>query len=293
MHLAGEEGSACIALRLYLPDQWCTDEKRRQKAKVPERISFLKKWEIALRQLDSALAWGVRRHIVLADAGYGESTDFRDELSRRGLQYLVGIAGEPVVWAPDSNPEIPPKTSRKGRAPMRYVDHDRPPVSVRDLSQALPFRKVSWRQGSRGWQSSRFAAVRIRTAHRHAHRAPPGESQWLLCEWRAGEKEPTKFWLSNLPATTSITKLVRLAKLRWRVERDYQEMKQEIGLDHFEGRTWRGFHHHATLCSVAHAFLALRRALFPPEDPALDDPLGSSSPAADPPGLDRSLPALP
>jgi SRSO17 transposase len=254
LHLAGEHGSACIAFRLYLPEQWCTDAERRRKAKVPDETCFLRKWEISLAQIDRALAWGVRRHVVLADAGYGEITEFRDELASRGLEYLVAIPGEPVVWTPESNLAIPPKESRKGPARTRYMDLSHPPISVRAVSRTLSFRTVSWRQGSRGWQSSRFAAVRVRTAHRHLNGAPPGEPQWLLCEWPAGEAEPTKFYLSNLPATTSLTKLVRLAKLRWRVERDYQEMKQEIGLDHFEGRTWRGFHHHATSCSVATPF---------------------------------------
>ena len=138
------------------------------------------------------------------------------------------------------------------------------------LAKELKYHSVSWREGSRGWQSSRFAAVRIRTAHRHMNGTPPGDEQWLLCQWPQGEQAPTKFWLSSLPADTSTRTLVRLAKLRWRVERDYQEMKQELGLDHFEGRTWRGFHHHATLCAMAHGFLALRRALSPPGPGEMD-----------------------
>ena len=292
LHLASEHGSACVALRLYLPEQWCSDIQRRRKAKIPEGVGFLRKWEIALQQLDNALSWGVRKHVVLADAGYGDAGEFREALSARELTYLVGISGEPVVWEPDSDPQIPPKASKKGAAPKRYQDPVHPPIAVRALSRKLDFKKVSWRQGSRGWQASRFAAVRIRTAHRHVHREPPGEMQWLLCEWPASEKEPAKFWLSNLDASTSITKLVRLAKLRWRVERDYQEMKQEIGLDHFEGRTWPGFHHHATLCAVAHGFLALQRALFPPEDEAVDASAGASRSAASPAELDRHLPSL-
>jgi SRSO17 transposase len=134
--------------------------------------------------------------------------------------------------------------------------------------------------------------VRIRTAHHHVHSAPPGEEQWLLCEWPADEKAPTKYWLATLPKTTSMRTLVRLAKLRWRVERDYQEMKQELGLDHFEGRTWRGFHHHAALCAVAHGFLALQRALFPPEETEVDVADGAALPAAGAPAADRLLPAL-
>jgi len=293
LHLAGEQGSACIALRLYLPEVWCSDPDRRHKAKVPDEIPFKKKWEIALEQIDAALRWGVRRHVVLADAGYGEIGEFRDELDARKLPYLVGISGEPVVWPPQSNPRIPTKKSRIGRSRTRYLDPKAPPISVRELSASLLFRKVSWRQGSRGWQSSRFAAARIRTAHKHTNGAAPGESQWFLCEWPDGEKGPKKFWLSNLPARTSLATLVRMAKLRWRVERDYQELKQEIGLDHFEGRTWRGFHHHATLCAVAHAFLALRRALFPPEPSEMDDLSGPPRLATGPAVLDRHLSALP
>jgi SRSO17 transposase len=293
LHIAGEQGSACIAFRLYLPEPWCSDGERRRKAKVPADVVFLRKWEIALRQIDEALRWGVRRHVVLADAGYGEVTEFRDELEARQLHYLVGIPGEPVVWAPDSEPQIPRKKTRKGRPRTKYVDTDHPPISVRELALSLPFRKVSWRQGSRGWQSSPFAAVRIRTAHGHSKGAPPGSEQWLLCEWPAGEDAPKKFWLSNLPAKTSVTTLVRMAKLRWRVERDYQELKQEIGLDHFEGRTWRGFHHHAALCALAHGFLAFRRALFPPEPSELDDPARPPRAAAGPSVVDRRLPALP
>lgn len=293
LHLAGEQGSACIGLRLYLPEPWCSDSERRERAKVPEEITFLKKWEIALQQIDDALRWGVRRHVVLADAGYGEITDFRAGLDSRDLRYLVGISGEPVVWTPDSDPQIPTKKSRKGRSRTRYLDPEHPPISVRDLASTLPFRKVSWRQGSRGWQSSRFAAVRVRIAHRHTNGAPPGQEQWLLSEWPASEQAPKKFWLSNLPSKTSVTTLVRLAKLRWRVERDYQELKQEIGLDHFEGRTWRGFHHHAALCAVAHSFLALRRALFPPEQSQMDDFSRPPGLAAGAPLLDRHLPALP
>jgi SRSO17 transposase len=131
-------------------------------------------------------------------------------------------------------------------------------------------RSVSWREGSRRLQRSRFGAVRIRTAHRHVHGDPPGNEQWLFYEWPKGEDAPTKLYLSNIDANAPLKRLVYLAKLRWRVERDYQELKQEIGLDHFEGRSWKGFHHHAALCAVAHGFLALRRALFPPEASSMD-----------------------
>nr|WP_281404488.1 transposase [Pyxidicoccus fallax] len=155
------------------------------------------------------------------------------------------------------------------------------------------FHRVSWREESRGEQSSRFTAVRVQTAERHVQRAPPSEEVWLLIEWPQKEKTPTKYSLSSLPEDTPLEELVRLSKLRWRVKRDYQELKGEVGLDHFEGRTWRGFHHHATLCMVAHGFLALRRVLFPPEEDTLDAGRGAPPPSTAPAAPHRPLPPLP
>jgi SRSO17 transposase len=288
LHLAGESVSGCIAY-----DLWANDDARRQKAGIPSEIVFRPKWQIALGQIDRALQDGVRKHITLADAGYGDITEFREGLSARGLLYVVGVNGQPHVWPPESNPQIQHRPDgTKGRPRTRYRDDEYPPISIADLAAQLNYRKVTWREGSRGWQSSRFAAVRIRTAHKHLHCHPPGEEQWLLCEWPEGEPAPTKHWLSTLPKETSVRTLVRLAKLRWRVERDYQEMKQELGLDHYEGRTWRGFHHHAALCAVAHGFLALKRALFPPAEDQVDAADGAPLLAADPPPTDRLLPAL-
>jgi SRSO17 transposase len=293
LHLGGEQGSVCIALRLYLPEQWCTDVERRRKAKVPEDVGFATKLEIALAQIDDALRWGVRKHVVLADAGYGDSTEFREQLAGRGLTYVVGVNGEPSMWGPRSSPAIPKRAAKPGHPFTNYVDRKNPPLKIRALCRTLTPQQVSWRQGSVGWQRSRFAAIRVRSAHGHTKGAAPGFEQWLLCEWRNDDAEPTKFWLSNLPPRTSLQTLVRFAKLRWRVERDYQELKQEIGLDHFEGRTWRGFHHHATLCAVAHGFLALRRALFPPEQGEMDSPARTKSASAGPAYVGGDLPALP
>lgn len=231
---------------------------------VPEEVGFQPKWKIALQQIDRALDWGLRQHVVLADAAFGDIGEFRGGLRERGLHYVVGIKGATVLWPPDSNPRIRPKKKEAGRPTTRYQDDRHPPISAAEVAAGLQYRSVTWREGSRGRQSSRFAAVRVRTAHGHAHCQPPGEEQWLLCEWPTGEESPSKLYLATLPFTTSLKALVRIAKLRWRVERDYQELKQEVGLDHFEGRTWRGFHHHVTLSAVAHAFLALTRALSPP-----------------------------
>jgi SRSO17 transposase len=269
LHVAGEAGSGCIAMRLYLPETWTEDRARMRAAGVPDDIDFAPKWQVALGQIDVALAVGVRKHLLLADAGYGDVGEFRAGVRERGLAYVVGVSGNHVVWRPGSNPQRPTLRGALGRPPSRYKDAKNPPVSIAALSKQLKYRKVSWREGSRGWQSSRFAAVRVRLAHGHHRSVPPGHEEWLLCEWPEGEKEPTKRWLSTLGPDTSMRALVRSAKLRWRVERDYQELKGELGLDHYEGRTWRGFHHHATLCALAHGFLALQRALFPPEEQAL------------------------
>lgn len=293
LHLAGEGVSGCIAYDLYLPEEWTNDRPRCREVGVPDELHFRTKWQIALGQLDWALSAGVRKHVVLADAGYGDVVEFRDALTARGLLYVVGVNGQPVVWPPESHPMIPAKNPGKGQPPTRYRDPAYPPETIENLAKRLRYRKLGWRQGSRGWQTSRFAAVRIRTARHHIRSVPPGEEQWLLCEWPADEKAPTKYWLSTLPATTSIRTLVRLAKLRWRVERDYQEMKQELGLDHFEGRTWRGFHHHAALCAVAHGFLALQRALFPPEEIEMDTADGAEVPTAGPSAANRLLSDVP
>jgi SRSO17 transposase len=270
LHLASEAGSGCIGLRLFLPEAWADDRSRRASVGVPEDVAFQRKWEIALGRIDDALAWGVRRHVVLADAGYGDASEFRDALTARGLSYVVGVQGHHSVWPAGSDPKPPARVpGTNGRPQTRWRDGDMQPVRIVSAARSLgrqAYSTVTWREGSRGRQTSRFAAFWVRTAERHTKGKPPSAPQWLLCEWLDGEDEPTNFWLAALPQSTSLVELVRLAKLRWRVERDYQEMKQELGLDHFEGRTWRGFHHHATLCAVAHGFLALRRALFPPEE---------------------------
>ena len=265
LHLAGEQGSGMIGYRLFLPESWATDSERRTRAGVPDDISSATKGSLALAQLDAALAAGVRRHVVLADAGYGDSTEFREAITQRNLHYVVAVNGEPIVWPPGSNPQIPPKPrGMTGRPRASHRDDKHPPITLKLLVPTLRFSTVKWREGSRGWQSGRFAAVRVRTAHGHKKATAPGGEQWLLCQQTGNAKAPYKQWLFTLPSTTSIATLVRFAKLRWRIERDYQELKGELGLDHFEGRTWRGFHHHhATLCAVAHGFLALRRALSP------------------------------
>jgi SRSO17 transposase len=275
LHLAGERGSGCIGMRLYLPERWTNDRDRCAAAGVPEDVEFAPKWQLGLALIDQALGWDVRPRVTLADSGYGDTTEFRDGLATRGLIYNVAVKGTTVIWRPGVVPSTPPPSTARGRGRPRTrpVAGAERPVSIAEFAASLgrsAYRKVTWRAGSRGKLFSYFAAVRVRSAHRHTQGDPPGKEQWLLCEWPLDEKAPTKFNLSTQPANCSLKELVRTAHLRWRVERDYQDLKQEVGLDNYEGRSWRGFHHHAALCAAAHAFLALRRALFPPEEGAMD-----------------------
>lgn len=293
LHLAGESGSACIGFRLYLPEEWANDRRRCKKAGVPADVTFASKWELALRLVDDALAAGVRTRVLLADAGYGDTREFRNGLRERGLDYAVGVHHPTAVWRPGTKFSVPPKTSKPGAPPRNPQATSGTPVSIGELSRELTYRSVTWREGTRGKQASRFAAVRVHTAHRHTQGAAPGPEEWLLCEWPSTEDAPTKHYLLSLPASTSMRELVRVAKLRWRVERDYQDLKGEVGLDHFEGRTWLGFHHHAALCAAAHAFLALRRALSPPEPSEVDPPDGATPPAGGRAATLAHLPAVP
>jgi SRSO17 transposase len=268
LSVANDHASLPIAHRLYLPETWTEDAERRAKAGVPEEVAFETKPAIALGQLRQALADGVPTGIVLGDAGYGDETDFRVGVSDLGLHYVLGIRPATSVWPPGEEPLPPKPWSGRGRPPSRLRrSPEHQPVSVKELAMGLPrraWRTVTWREGSRAELSSRFAARRLRPAHRDTLRSEPWPEEWLLIEWPKGAAEPTKCWLSNLPPRTALRDLVCAAKARWVIERDYQELKQEIGLGHYEGRGWRGFHHHASLCVAAYGFLVAERCLFPP-----------------------------
>jgi len=266
--LATEEASIPAAYRLYLPEVWANDKQRRKKAGVPKEISFQTKPDIALGQIRSLVNEDAPRGVVLADAAYGDDSGFREGLVSLGLCYAVGIKSSTALWPPGAMPLPPLRKGKTGRPPrLLRRDDQHKPLSAKDLALCLSTTelcKVSWREGTRGMMRSRFAAVRVRVAHRDYWRKEPHPEQWLLIEWPAGEKEPTKYWLSNLNESIVLRKLVAIAKLRWRIERDYEELKRELGLGHFEGRNWRGFHHHATLSIAAYGFLVLERCLFPP-----------------------------
>ena len=269
LSLANDHASLPIAYQLYLPELWAGDAARRAKAGVPEEIVFETKPAIALGQIRRAQEEGVPVGTVLADAGYGDECDFRVGVGELDLLYMLGIRSGTSVWPPGQEPLPPAPWSGRGRPPTRLRrSPDHQPIPVGDLAQALPgraWRQVTWRQGSQADLSSRFAALRVRPAHRDTLRSEPWPEEWLLIEWPKGAEEPTKYWFSNLPPRTALKDLVHTAKARWRIERDYQELKQEIGLGHYEGRGWRGFHHHASLCIAALGFLVAERCLFPPQ----------------------------
>ena len=261
--LASNQGSLPVAWQLYLPEDWAADPVRRTTAGVPEEVRFATKTQIALQQLRALLAQGAPHHCVLADAGYGVDNAFRQALSDMGLAYAVGVTSAVVVWPPGVAPLPPEPYSGMGRPPV--VPRRTPalqPVSVKALAQSLPrraFQNISWREGTNEALSGRFAAVRVRHAGGNAGKARLRPEQWLLIEWPATDAEPTKYVLSTLPEETSINELVSAAHQRWRIERDYQDLKQDFGLGHYEGRGWRGFHHHAVLSIAAYGFLMAER----------------------------------
>jgi SRSO17 transposase len=263
LSLATEQASLPVAWQLYLPKQWAQDPARRHKAGVPAEVKFATKTEIALAQLEALLAAGAPRYCVLADAGYGVDTAFRNRVSDLGLPYVVGITSSVVVWPPGIEPLPPKHWGGTGRRPVmpRRTRH-RQPLSVKALARQLPagaWQTISWREGTNETLSGRFAAVRVRHAGGNAGRARLHPQQWLLIEWSSGAAEPLKYFLSNLPADTALNDLVAKAHMRWRIERDYQDLKQELGLGHYEGRGWRGFHHHAALTIAAYGFLVAER----------------------------------
>jgi SRSO17 transposase len=264
LSIANHHASLPIAYRLYLPKDWAEDGARRKKVHVPAAVTFKTKPQIALEQLRAARQAGVPVGAVLMDPAYGSDARLRTGITALGLSYVAGIPSTCLVWPPGTAPR------RRGKPINNTGRRDEPDlISVKKLALRLPkkaWRAIRWREGSADWLSSRFARVRVRAAHPYLlpELITP---EWLLIEWPKGEAAPTKYWLSTVPEDVSFRKLVDLAKLRWRIERDYQELKQEVGLGHFEGRGWRGFHHHATMCIAAYGFLISERETIPPSGP--------------------------
>ena len=257
--------TACLPLTwgLYLPQDWIDDPARRAAARVPDTITYHTKTALALAALDRVRAWGVGPRVVLADAGYGTSHDFRAALTARGLPYCVQVASSVKGWGETPAPAGPPPYAGHGRPRKRVARAELPePLALDEIAASLPrtaWRTIAWRAGTKGPLRSRFAHTTLWPSHRWTTtRALPAAPVCLLIEWPRRATAPTKYWLANLPdETLGLRRFVRLAKGRWRIEQDYRELKDELGLDHFEGRSWPGWHHHVTLASMAYAFLVL------------------------------------
>ena len=259
LHYATDDAAVPLDFALYLPEEWL-EEKRRQKAGIPKGVTFQPKWALALALIDRSLAWEVPRGVVVADAGYGNITKFRTGLAERKLLFVVGVQNTTAVWVDLGNRMNPSRGCRgRRRRPDASGDVGNP-ISVAEVSRSWPkerWQRVTWREGSKGPMASRFAAARVLPSHSYQHGGPKEETHWLLAEWPETEAAPTKFWLARLPEDTSLLSLVRLAKIRWWIEQGYQQLKDELGLDHYEGRSWQGWHHHVTMTMLAFGFLTL------------------------------------
>jgi SRSO17 transposase len=263
VHAVTDQASCPLDWRLFLPESWDGDAERRRKAHVPEGERHRPKWQLALELLDELIGWGLAPPVLLADAAYGEVGEFRLGLEQRELAYVVQVPGTLSAYPEDMAPETAPYTGRGRRTVPRYRQRRSSLGQLVLAATAQAASTVTWREGADGEHLvSRFVALRVRPAGIRLRRATRGGElpvRWLLAEWPQGEPEPVKYWLASLPADTPLARLVGLAKLRWRVEHDYRELKDALGLDHFEGRSFKGWHHHVTLVSVAHAFVTLER----------------------------------
>jgi SRSO17 transposase len=260
VHAVGEHATLPLGWALYLPEDWCEDPVRRQKAKIPAHVTFHTKPQLGLGLIKQAAGFAIARAPVLGDSAYGDSSELRTELHSEGLEYVLAISPDTTVFGEDTRFGEPTRRSRSG-APGSWRP-DRDAVSVEQLARSLPaeaFQSVAFRGTGSQRLRSRFAFVRITAAHPVLADHQPPRSEWLIVEWPAGHDAPCDYWISNLPADATPERLARLARLRWMIELDYRQLKGELGLDHYEGRSWLGWHHHTVLVTLAHAFLTLER----------------------------------
>jgi SRSO17 transposase len=262
VHAVGERGTLPLGWRLYLPEEWCGDDLRRRKAKIPDDVAFATKPQLAAGVCEQVSGWEIPVAPILADCAYGEDTRFRSRLHALELEYLLAVSAQISVYGPETTFAVPAREGTVGR-PRSVARPDRKPESVRALAQRLParaWRTLPCRTSPAGTDlCSRFAFVRVVATHPVRNNNLPPREEWLIIEWPDGADAPSDYWLSNLPADTSRERLARLARLRWTIELDYRQLKGELGLDHYEGRSYAGFHHHCALVTCAHTFLTLER----------------------------------
>jgi len=262
-HAVGAQGTVPLGWALYLPEEWCADRARRRRAKIPAEIEFKTKPELGAELIERAAAWQVPNAPVLGDQAYGENTELRERLDHAGLEYVLAVGAETKVFAPETVCAVPERTGARGR-PRSRPRPDREPGSIGALIARIATdaaQTVAFRDGPDGEPvASRFVFARVRAAHRWQKATPcPPREEWLIAEWPEGHDEPTDCWLSNLPADSAPQRLARLARLRWKIELDYRQLKGELGLDHYEGRSYLGWHHHTALVTAAHGFLTPER----------------------------------
>lgn len=266
LHWSSAAASCPLGWRLYLPQAWIEDQERAREVKLPAGLVYRSQTELALELIDQMLSWEVPRLPVVADSAYGNTFEFREQLRRRGLSYAVAVEPTTVIWTEDPNAIPVPPSAPTGR-PRRYPPLESTPAPqdlatvARQLSVSA-WKRVTWREGTRGPQRSRFAKLQVWAAHGwRAQIHPERVAEWLLVEWPEGETKPTQYWLAQWDREPpGLRRLVRIAHARWRIEMDYRELKEELGLDHFEGRHWLGWHHHVTLVTLAYAFLRFEQA---------------------------------
>ncbi len=263
VHAVGERGTVPLGWALYLPEEWCNDPERRRQAKIGDEVVFKTKPQLGVELCERAVGWEIPAAPVLGDAAYGDKTELRRRFDASGSQYVFAVSPSVTVFAPGTVFDVPESTHKTGRSRIR-AHPDRGPESIGELVAGIhadAFETVTFRDGPEGeTMRSRFAFLRVRAAHEWQKTTPfPPAEEWLIAEWPESREEPTDYWLSNLPEDTAPERLARLARLRWKIELDYKQLKGELGLDHYEGRSWLGWYHHTALVTAAHGFLTLER----------------------------------
>jgi SRSO17 transposase len=263
VHAVGAKGTVPLGWALYLPEEWCRDPERRRRAKIPAEVEFQTKPELGVDLIERAAGWKITKAPVLGDQAYGDNTVLRERLHDAELEYVLSVGAETKVFTLETIFTVPERQGSTGR-PRSRPRPDGEPVAIAQLIAELPeerFQTVTFRDGPDAQPvTSRFCFVRVRAANRAEKRTPwPPREEWLIAEWPEGHDQPSDYWISNLPEDTEPEQLARLARLRWKIELDYKQLKGELGLDHYEGRSYLGWYHHTALVTAAHGFLTLER----------------------------------